>query len=49
MTEGNAAAIPDNDGSGGISADNAVDIVDAIISIIGTASDGDTSVVSTYY
>jgi len=46
VTEGNAAAIPDSDGGGAVGADGAVDAVDAVV---GTASDGDAGVVSTYY
>lgn len=46
MTEGNAAAIPDSDGGGAVGADGADGAVDAVV---GTASDGDAGVVSTYY
>ena len=53
MTEGNAAAISDNSGSavdaGAIGAVSVDDAVDAVVGIVGTASDDDVSVVSTYY
>ena len=46
MTEGNAAAISDSDGSDAVGADDAVN---AVVAIVGTASDGDAGVISTYY
>jgi hypothetical protein len=58
VTEGNAAAIPDNGGgavgavsSGAVSggAVGADDAVDTVVGVIGTASDGDAGVVFTYY
>ena len=49
MTEGNAAAIPDSDGGGAVGAVGADGAVYAIDAVVGTASDGDAGVVSTYY
>jgi hypothetical protein len=50
VTEGNAAAIPDNGGGAvGVHAVGANDAVDAVVGVVGTASDGDAGVVSTYY
>ena len=43
MTEGNAATIPDSNGS------DADDAVVAVVGVIGTTSDGNASVISTYY
>ena len=43
MTEGNAATVLDSDSSGSST------IGDAISTIVGTASDSDAGVVSTYY
>ena len=49
MTEGNAAAILDNGGNAVSDGTVGADAVSAVVGIIGTASDGDAGVVSTYY
>ena len=49
MTEGNAAAISDSDGGNAVDAVNAVVAVVGVGGVVGTASDDDAGVVSTYY
>jgi len=49
VTEGNAATIPDSNSSGDGGGGGAVSAIDAVDTVVGTTSDGDADVVSTYY